>query len=341
MKPSRIEEVVKSVIQTRWPVFLWGPPGVGKSSIVRSIAKQKKLELLDVRASLLDPTDLRGIPTVEKGKAKWCPPSFLPSDPKSKGLLFFDELNAAPPLVQASLYQLTLDRCVGEYKLPDGWSILAAGNRAEDRSVTFRMPAALINRFVHLDYEVDFEDWRDWAVVNKMHPLVVGFLSTRRELLFNMDKPDKPFPTPRSWEMVSDILSSQDSFKDCQDIILGVVGEGAMMEFIGYCESAISEEIIEKIIADPSAAKLPKKLGDQYALISYLSFNLDKTDVQKGAEVLLSRFAPELGVLLLRNCLKLHPKFAMKKGVQEFISKHKDVIGPINFRRRLQKPVFN
>ena len=326
MKPSRIEEVVKSVIQTRWPVFLWGPPGVGKSSIVRSIAKQKKLELLDVRASLLDPTDLRGIPTVEKGKAKWCPPSFLPSDPKSKGLLFFDELNAAPPLVQASLYQLTLDRCVGEYKLPDGWSILAAGNRAEDRSVTFRMPAALINRFVHLDYEVDFEDWRDWAVVNKMHPLVVGFLSTRRELLFNMDKPDKPFPTPRSWEMVSDILSSQDSFKDCQDIILGVVGEGAMMEFIGYCESAISEEIIEKIIADPSAAKLPKKLGDQYALISYLSFNLDKTVVQKGAEVLLSRFAPELGVLLLRNCLKLHPKFAMKKGVQEFISKHKDVI---------------
>lgn len=326
MKPSRIEEVVKSVIQTRWPVFLWGPPGVGKSSIVRSIAKQKKLELLDVRASLLDPTDLRGIPTVEKGKAKWCPPSFLPSDPKSKGLLFFDELNAAPPLVQASLYQLTLDRCVGEYKLPDGWSILAAGNRAEDRSVTFRMPAALINRFVHLDYEVDFEDWRDWAVVNKMHPLVVGFLSTRRELLFNMDKPDKPFPTPRSWEMVSDILSSQDSFKDCQDIILGVVGEGAMMEFIGYCESAISEEIIEKIIADPSSAKLPKKLGDQYALISYLSFNLDKTDVQKGAEVLLSRFAPELGVLLLRNCLKLHPKFAMKKGVQEFISKHKDVI---------------
>ena len=326
MKPSRIEEVVKSVIQTHWPVFLWGPPGVGKSSIVRSIAKQKKLELLDVRASLLDPTDLRGIPTVEKGKAKWCPPSFLPSDPKSKGLLFFDELNAAPPLVQASLYQLTLDRCVGEYKLPDGWSILAAGNRAEDRSVTFRMPAALINRFVHLDYEVDFEDWRDWAVVNKMHPLVVGFLSTRRELLVNMDKPDKPFPTPRSWEIVSDILSSQDSFKDCQDIILGVVGEGAMMEFIGYCESAISEEIIEKIIADPSAANLPKKLGDQYALISYLSFNLDKTDVQKGAEVLLSRFAPELGVLLLRNCLKLHPKFAMKKGVQEFISKHKDVI---------------
>ena len=303
-----------------------GPSCVGKSSIVRSIAKQKKLELLDVRASLLDPTDLRGIPTVEKGKAKWCPPSFLPSDPKSKGLLFFDELNAAPPLVQASLYQLTLDRCVGEYRLPDGWSILAAGNRAEDRSVTFRMPAALINRFVHLDYEVDFEDWRDWAVVNKMHPLVVGFLSTRRELLFNMDKPDKPFPTPRSWEMVSDILSSQDSFKDCEDIILGVVGEGAMMEFIGYCESAISEEIIEKIIANPSAAKLPKKLGDQYALISYLSFNLDKTDVQKGAEVLLSRFAPELGVLLLRNCLKLHPKFAMKKGVQEFISKHKDVI---------------
>ena len=112
------------------------------------------------------------------------------------------------------------------------------------------------------------------------------------------------------------------------------------MEFIGYCESAISEEIIEKIIADPSAAKLPKKLGDQYALISYLSFNLDKTDVQKGAEVLLSRFAPELGVLLLRNCLKLHPKFAMKKGVQEFISKHKDDLTD-KLPEKVTKPVFN
>ena len=114
MKPTRVEEVIDHILSTRWPAFIWGPPGVGKSSVVRKVALRQKLDLLDIRASLLDPTDLRGIPTVSDDKARWCPPSFLPHDPDSAGILFFDELNAAPPLVQASLYQLTLDRRVGE-----------------------------------------------------------------------------------------------------------------------------------------------------------------------------------------------------------------------------------
>ena len=138
MKPTRAAEVITQLLSTRWPVFVWGPPGVGKSSVVAAIAKKQGLDLLDIRASLLDPTDLRGIPAIESGQAVWTPPSFLPQDPDSKGILFFDELNAAPPLVQASLYQLTLDRRIGEYRLPDGWRILGAGNRAEDASVVFQ-----------------------------------------------------------------------------------------------------------------------------------------------------------------------------------------------------------
>ena len=326
MKPTRVQEVIQNVIGTNWPLFIWGPPGVGKSTIVQNIAKKNELDLIDIRASLLDPTDLRGIPTVDKGQAKWCPPTFLPHEPNSKGILFFDELNAAPALVQASLYQLTLDRRIGEYQLPPGWKIIAAGNRATDRAVVFRMPSALINRFVHLDYEADFDDWRNWAIRKKINPLVVGFLSTRSELLFKMDNPDKPFPTPRSWEMVSDVLNCFKNLDDFRDVVLGIIGEGAALEFLGYCESSISAELIEEIILDPEKSTLPKKLGDQYALISYIAYKIEKQNVSKAAEIIINRLKPELGVLLLRNCLQAHPKFASRKGVREFTANHKSLL---------------
>ena len=327
MKPSRVSEVVDHVLSTSWPAFIWGPPGVGKSSVVRQIAAKRKKELLDIRASLLDPTDLRGIPTVANNRAYWCPPSFLPSDPDSEGILFFDELNAAPPLVQASLYQLTLDRRVGEYVLPPKWRILAAGNRAEDSSVTFRMPAALSNRFIHLDYEVDFEDWRKWALDKEIQPLVVSFLSLRQELLFNMERSDKGFPTPRSWEMVSDMLGALGgNTKDAQDILIGIVGEGAAIEFMAYCENALSEEAIKRILKDPENATLPEKLGDQYALISYVSVAAKDAKTMDAAASLILRLKPELAVLLLRNLLQRQPKFSTNKKVVEFIKSHKDVI---------------
>jgi MoxR-like ATPase len=181
MKPSRVYEVLSQLIVNNWPVFIWGPPGVGKSSIVAQLAKEKGLELFDIRASLLDPTDLRGIPHVDNGIARWAPPSFLPHEKNSNGLLFFDELNAAPPLVQASLYQLTLDRRVGEYELPEGWRIVAAGNRAEDSSIVYRMPAALANRFVHLDFEVNVDDWVAWALDHQVDPMVIAFIRTRHD----------------------------------------------------------------------------------------------------------------------------------------------------------------
>ena len=139
MKPSRLESVLESLLDQRWPAFLWGPPGVGKSSLVHAIAARRSLPVIDLRASLLDPTDLRGIPAIEGGRAVWCPPAFLPHRDSPPGILFLDEINAAPPLVQASLYQLVLDRRVGEYELPAGWWIVAAGNRQQDRAVTFRM----------------------------------------------------------------------------------------------------------------------------------------------------------------------------------------------------------
>ena len=160
--------------------------------------------------------------------------------------------------MQASLYQLTLDRRVGEHVLPEGWRSLKAGNRAEDKLITFRMPAALANRFIHLDFEIDFEDWRNWALAKGVAPLVIAFLSTCPELLHSMDDPECGFPTPRSWEMVSDILGAHDGEQLVDDLVTGIVGEAAAIEFLAYCSDAIREEEILRIIRSPPGPNCPR-----------------------------------------------------------------------------------
>jgi hypothetical protein len=326
MKPSRVAEVLGQLLNQRWPVFIWGPPGAGKSSVVSQVAKDKGYEVIDIRAPLLDPTDLRGIPTVKDGSARWCPPSFLPSKDQP-GILFFDELNAAPPMVQASLYQLTLDGRIGEYVLPAGWRIIAAGNRAEDKALVYRMPSALANRFVHLDFEIDFEDWRHWAIGRGIHPLVTGFLSLRTELLFDMRKPERGFPTPRSWEMASDTIEALGTEGNAADVLLGIVGEGASVEFLSYCESAMTEKEIQALLEDPEEHPLPERIGDLYALVSYLATHASKKNIRNASGMLLERLPPELAILLLRDILRRFPRFAAENAkARRFVASRSDVI---------------
>jgi len=187
MKASSISDALRVLVAARRPVFIWGGPGVGKSSVVKQLAETLNVPLQDVRALLLDPVDLRGLPfRGSDGRSKWATPEFLPQD--GTGILFLDELNAAPAMVQASCYQLVLDRKVGEYTLPDGWAIIAAGNRDSDRAVTTRMPTPLRNRFVHLEFEVDVQEWSEWAIQAGIRPEVIAFLRFRPELLSAFDR---------------------------------------------------------------------------------------------------------------------------------------------------------
>jgi len=323
MKPSRVTEVLAHALRTRWPVFLWGPPGIGKSSVVRSVADGLGLPVTDVRASLLDPTDLRGIPTVVDGRAVWCPPSFLPHDARSKGLLFFDELNAAPPMVQASLYQLMLDRRIGEYVLPAKWQIVAAGNREGDGSVTFRMPSALANRFVHVEMAADFEDWQAWAIKRGVHPFVTGFLAFRPALLMAGKAPgEQAFATPRTWEMVSDLLGDLEDAAPLKDVLAGIVGSGPAAEFLAFAEDGEVTKILEDVLEDPEKAVIPQKLSQLYALVSHLTARLGKAEVKRAAGLLLPRLPPEFGVMLVRAALIRQPGFLMDKAVQAFCREH-------------------
>ncbi|MEI2581181.1 MoxR family ATPase [Scytonema sp. PRP1] len=183
--------------------MIWGPPGIGKSSIVAQLARKHQIDFIDVRLSQLAPTDLRGLPVPEDGVSKWYPPEFLPCS--GRGILFLDELNMAPPAMQGVAQQLILDRRVGSYTLPEGWFVWAAGNRKEDRAAVFDMPSPLANRFLHLHVEPDFQSFKSYALSAKIHEQVIAFLSFRTTLLHKLDPQQPAWPSPRSWEMASQL----------------------------------------------------------------------------------------------------------------------------------------
>ena len=237
--PKSAKTSIAFAIKQKRPVFLWGPPGIGKSDIVQQIGSDTEREVIDVRLALWEPTDIKGIPYFDSnaGTMTWAPPAELPTDPKSTAILFLDELNSAPPAVQAAAYQLILNRKVGTYVLPKGVDIVAAGNRDGDKGVTYRMPAPLANRFVHLEMKVDFEDWQDWATLNGIHPEVVGYVGFAKQDLYDYDpkSPSKSFATPRSWSFVSDLVSDDEiDTESLTNLVSGAIGDGLAVKFMAH-----------------------------------------------------------------------------------------------------------
>lgn len=203
MTPNELKDYLDRLVRQTLPisVMIWGPPGIGKSSIVSQIAQVQGLKFVDVRLSQLAPTDLRGLPVAEDGISKWYPPEFLPRG--GQGILFLDELNMAPPAMQGVAQQLILDRRVGSYAVPEGWFVWAAGNRKEDRAAVFDMPTALANRFLHLQVEPDFNSFKAHALETGVHEQILAFLSYRSTLLHKIDPQQPAWPSPRSWTMAS------------------------------------------------------------------------------------------------------------------------------------------
>ena len=229
MQPNGLAEYLSQLVShdLKLSTMIWGPPGIGKSSIVAQVAAQHNFECIDVRLSQLAPTDLRGLPVPDQGISRWYPPEFLPRD--GRGILFLDELNMAPPAIQGMAQQLILDRKVGSYTVPEGWFIWAAGNRKEDRAAVFDMPAPLANRFIHLEVEADFASFKQYALDRGLHEQIIAFLSYRPSLLHRLDPQHPAWPSPRSWEMASRLHSVGLA-------IAPVVGPAAAAEFAAFVQ---------------------------------------------------------------------------------------------------------
>jgi hypothetical protein len=284
MGPKAAKRAIAFAIKMKRPTFLWGPPGIGKSDLVSQIGTDTSREVIDVRLALWEPTDIKGIPYFDSNTSTmtWAPPAELPTDPASKAILFLDELNSAPPAVQAAAYQLILNRRVGTYVLPEGVDIVAAGNRDSDKGVTFRMPAPLANRFVHLEMKVEFEDWLDWATLNRVHEEVVGYVGFAKQDLYDYDpkSPSKSFATPRSWSFVSDMVYDKEiDTETLTNLVSGAVGDGLAVKFMAHRKIASklpkADDILDGKVEDLEI----KEISAMYSLTVSLCYELkDRAD---------------------------------------------------------------
>jgi hypothetical protein len=275
------------------PVFLWGPPGVGKSELISELTEELGGHMIDLRLGQMDPTDIRGIPfyNKDKGVMDWAPPIEMPDEELAKQypiiVLFLDEMNSAAPAVQAAGYQLILNRRIGKYRLPDNVVIVAAGNRESDKGVTYRMPSPLANRFVHLEIRPDFESWLAWAVNNRIHEDVVGYITFAKADLFDFDprSPSRSFATPRSWTFVSQFLQDGEiTVAELTDLVAGTVGEGLAVKFMAHRKVAKDMPLPEDILAGKVKDLKTTEISAMYSLVTGMCYELRDAFAKTGKD---------------------------------------------------------
>ena len=292
------------------PLFLWGPPGIGKSELVADIAQELGGHMIDLRLGQMEPTDIRGIPFYNKdtGKMDWAEPVDLPTQEFASQypivVLFLDEMNSAAPSVQAAAYQLILNRRSGKYFLPDNVVMVAAGNRESDKGVTYRMPTPLANRFIHQEMRVDFPSYQEWAVNNNIHKDVVGYLSFAKQDLYDFDpkSASRAFATPRSWTFVSQILEDEDGDDDTvMNLIAGTVGEGLAVKFMAHRKIAGRMPKPEDILGGKEKDLNVKEVSAMYSLVIGMCYELKGAIEKKVADKQFHEMADNFFAYMMKN----------------------------------------
>ena len=301
------------------PMLIHSSPGVGKSSIVRDVAKTLGINLVDVRLAEMESVDIRGLPSVDKndrgeGVMKWNAPDCWPRDPNSKGIIFLDEITSCDKSCQVAAYELILDRKIGDfYKVPDGWYIVSAGNLTTDRAVATSMSSALANRFLHVELDVDPKLWVKWGIMHDVHPSVLGFINYRPEFLFSMENEnlERGWPSPRSWERVSNMVKIYgDNETILRKMVYGLVGPAKGLEFMEFFKLNAKFENVLDMMYGKVPVKIPEKNDQRYALCSTLIYQVwrgkDKDDEYKRLEgfyKIIQELPPEFLMMSIQGAM--------------------------------------
>ena len=319
------------------PLLIHGSPGIGKSTIVREICKERNIQFIDVRLAQMEPCDIRGLPVPNKEQKvmEWFVNGSWPRDPNSKGVLFLDEITSCDKSIAVAAYELVLDRRLGTlYKVPDNWYIVAAGNLVTDGAVATTMSSALANRFMHVELTEDQESWLTWARYNNIHPSVIGFIQYRPKMLFDMDDQqlERGWPSPRSWERVSQMCHICSDEHLLRKMVFGLVGNGAGVEFMAFHKLNAEFANILSVMTNPkSKIVIPERADQKYAMCAAMVYLLWKGKDEKDEAQRINGF--------FRICLELTPEFATMavSAALEGISKESR---PVYAKKLTHNPLF-
>lgn len=310
------------------PLYLHSGPGIGKSDIMRQLAAEDKSGFIDIRVGTMLPEDLTGIPVpdLEKRVAVWLRATFWPELKRdgARGIIAFDELSDANRNLQSCIYRVILDRQIGDYKLPEGWWPMAAGNRREDRAAAQSVSTALANRFAHVHVRADATVWVDWANLNGIDPMLIGFMKWRPNLIHTMEGADLlAFPSPRSWAKASKVFDQPEGLR--MRLVASIVGEGAAIEVETYF-SALELPDFDEIIKDPMHTMIPEEPASRYALSSLLARNLTSDNFpQVYKYIMRDNFGADFGTVVVLDATKRDANLCDTKTFVDWARKNKNL----------------
>lgn len=322
--PREVRAAVLDCIQAGLVPYIESSPGMGKSSIVKSIANEHGLKVIDHRLSTSSPVDLSGLPEFKNGKATFSPFDLFPTAdlevPKGMNgwVLFLDEFNSAPKSVQAAAYKLILDRAVGQHPLHECVAIVGAGNLSTDRAITNPLSTAMQSRVIHIEMELSHKEWlEDVAIKENYDSRVVAFLNYMPSDLmdFKPDHNEKTFCCPRTWEFVNRLIAGKADLDDKMKLMAGTITSGVATKFVTFTKVFHNMPTLRAILADPENMMVPADPPTRWAVISHL---MEKVDTKNFADIstYVNRFPADFRVLFFRSILirqpelRTHPEFA-------------------------------
>lgn len=317
---SQIEQLLLRTIPKSIPVLLTGSPGVGKSQVIEGVAKKLDMECLVINPALMDPTDIGGIPMLNKDgvyermvdvyldnlRSPDCPPT----------VLFIDELGQSSGSMQSAIAPLIHDRRMAGKFLSPNVHIVLASNKKSDRAGVGAFLSHLISRLVIINVDVDLEEWRQWAFNNEINEFVIGFigfetglLSPWNEATINKASIGDPYPCPRSWAKVSEVLKLNLSHNVEYEAIKGCVGEGAARSFTTFLASA-KKMPIDELMEENEMFEWPKEFSERHALCTSLAYRVRKYPeyVIRAAIDASNKNMSEYGILIIQDAKRIWPE---------------------------------